>query len=152
MSKCGGYHIYFFFQAEDGIRDLIVTGVQTCALPIYNYVCDAHATFMKGSFTVGTPAPPPPPAAAKVLASVGPGPKIAVRGVVGLTSGKAVIVVRDASKNDNFHLVGPGLNKATGVMFRGTVTWKVTLKPGSYSFRSDRHKTLRGAFRVAASG
>src|SRR5216683_5048706 len=27
--------IYFFFQAEDGIRHLIVTGVQTCALPIY---------------------------------------------------------------------------------------------------------------------
>src|SRR2546421_312312 len=27
---------FFFFQAEDGIRDLIVTGVQTCALPIYN--------------------------------------------------------------------------------------------------------------------
>src|SRR2546421_6587006 len=25
----------FFFQAEDGIRDLIVTGVQTCALPIW---------------------------------------------------------------------------------------------------------------------
>src|SRR3989440_9573292 len=25
---------FFFFQAEDGIRDLIVTGVQTCALPI----------------------------------------------------------------------------------------------------------------------
>src|SRR5256886_11705934 len=25
----------FFFQAEDGIRDLTVTGVQTCALPIY---------------------------------------------------------------------------------------------------------------------
>src|SRR5256712_2174187 len=28
-------HFFFFFQAEDGIRDLIVTGVQTCALPIY---------------------------------------------------------------------------------------------------------------------
>src|SRR5207245_7406586 len=27
--------IYFFFQAEDGIRDATVTGVQTCALPIY---------------------------------------------------------------------------------------------------------------------
>src|SRR2546430_10197159 len=26
----------FFFQAEDGIRDLTVTGVQTCALPIYD--------------------------------------------------------------------------------------------------------------------
>src|SRR3989441_11741834 len=27
--------IVFFFQAEDGIRDKLVTGVQTCALPIY---------------------------------------------------------------------------------------------------------------------
>src|SRR3712207_6852807 len=27
---------FFFFQAEDGIRDISVTGVQTCALPIYN--------------------------------------------------------------------------------------------------------------------
>jgi len=26
--------IIFFFQAEDGIRDVAVTGVQTCALPI----------------------------------------------------------------------------------------------------------------------
>src|SRR2546425_4830184 len=32
-----GYHawlFFFFFQAEDGIRDKLVTGVQTCALPI----------------------------------------------------------------------------------------------------------------------
>src|SRR4051795_13658992 len=28
--------IYLFFQAEDGIRDESVTGVQTCALPIYS--------------------------------------------------------------------------------------------------------------------
>src|SRR5688572_2777966 len=28
------FFIFFFFQAEDGIRDLTVTGVQTCALPI----------------------------------------------------------------------------------------------------------------------
>src|SRR5204862_1712024 len=27
--------MFFFFQAEDGIRDLYVTGVQTCALPIF---------------------------------------------------------------------------------------------------------------------
>ena len=27
----------FFFQAEDGIRDYDVTGVQTCALPIFGY-------------------------------------------------------------------------------------------------------------------
>src|SRR2546430_7729781 len=29
-----GMMLFFFFQAEDGIRDLTVTGVQTCALPI----------------------------------------------------------------------------------------------------------------------
>src|SRR5436305_1522922 len=30
----------FFFQAEDGIRDADVTGVQTCALPIFNRIFD----------------------------------------------------------------------------------------------------------------
>src|SRR5580692_7874877 len=35
--------IVFFFQAEDGIRDLTVTGVQTCALPILSRA--GHAVF-----------------------------------------------------------------------------------------------------------
>src|SRR2546429_1982918 len=33
MSQYGCF-VFFFFQAEDGIRDVAVTGVQTCALPI----------------------------------------------------------------------------------------------------------------------
>src|SRR3712207_7386066 len=34
-SRCMiGRGVFFFFQAEDGIRDIGVTGVQTCALPI----------------------------------------------------------------------------------------------------------------------
>src|SRR2546430_13535091 len=37
--RSGRSYSIFFFQAEDGIRDLTVTGVQTCALPI----CDAIA-------------------------------------------------------------------------------------------------------------
>src|SRR5688572_31749841 len=32
--RVGDLCFFFFFQAEDGIRDLTVTGVQTCALPI----------------------------------------------------------------------------------------------------------------------
>src|SRR5690349_25106995 len=32
-----GPTLFFFFQAEDGIRDLYVTGVQTCALPIWGH-------------------------------------------------------------------------------------------------------------------
>src|SRR5207302_8121835 len=31
----GSFSLFFFFQAEDGIRDFHVTGVQTCALPIF---------------------------------------------------------------------------------------------------------------------
>src|SRR5690606_25662445 len=34
---------FFFFQAEDGIRDFHVTGVQTCALPIYEPFADSSA-------------------------------------------------------------------------------------------------------------
>src|SRR5712675_1297319 len=36
VGMCGSFFIltFFFFQAEDGIRDVAVTGVQTCALPI----------------------------------------------------------------------------------------------------------------------
>src|SRR5205823_5239607 len=34
------YFIYFFFQAEDGIRDKLVTGVQTCALPIFRKILE----------------------------------------------------------------------------------------------------------------
>src|SRR2546430_12186634 len=33
-----GETVCFFFQAEDGIRDLTVTGVQTCALPIFIFI------------------------------------------------------------------------------------------------------------------
>src|SRR5256885_4953446 len=35
-SVCSRLCVFFFFQAEDGIRDYKVTGVQTCALPIFN--------------------------------------------------------------------------------------------------------------------
>src|SRR5206468_7558871 len=36
------FFFFFFFQAEDGIRDLIVTGVQTCALPISYSFCNGE--------------------------------------------------------------------------------------------------------------
>src|SRR5438874_10544513 len=35
---------FFFFQAEDGIRDLYVTGVQTCALPIFSAASHASSS------------------------------------------------------------------------------------------------------------
>src|SRR5207248_8081031 len=36
-------HFSFFFQAEDGIRDRTVTGVQTCALPISHLLCRRYS-------------------------------------------------------------------------------------------------------------
>src|SRR2546430_10329927 len=39
----------FFFQAEDGIRDLTVTGVQTCALPISSYARPLDVTMRNGT-------------------------------------------------------------------------------------------------------
>src|SRR3989441_3948173 len=49
--------IFFFFQAEDGIRDKLVTGVQTCALPISGGIDWAHAEALAYAslLTEGTP-------------------------------------------------------------------------------------------------
>src|SRR5207249_9251242 len=50
-------YLFFFFQAEDGIRDRNVTGVQTCALPICMLVPTLleHGTeAQKGRFIPGT--------------------------------------------------------------------------------------------------
>ena len=115
----------------------------------YRYVCDAHPTTMKGSFTVGTVAPTTPSVTQKVGASVGPGAKIAF--ARSAKAGKAVITVRDRTTKDNFHLVGPGVNKKTGVKFTGTVKWTVTLRAGTYTFRSDAHSKLHGKTTVAKS-
>src|SRR5260370_37842794 len=41
---------FFFFQAEDGIRDSSVTGVQTCALPI-SESCRAKSLLLKAAFS-----------------------------------------------------------------------------------------------------
>src|ERR671927_100635 len=51
-------HFFFFFQAEDGIRDHCVTGVQTCALPIFARdggaaVVLEHGDFVTGNLVVG---------------------------------------------------------------------------------------------------
>src|SRR5258708_12858781 len=43
------YSLCFFFQAEDGIRDDLVTGVQTCALPISDMLIVLNQSFISGS-------------------------------------------------------------------------------------------------------
>jgi plastocyanin len=110
----------------------------------YRYVCDVHATSMKGSFTVGNVPTTTP--AIKMSASVGPGAKIAF--ARSAKAGKTTITIRDLTAKDNFHLTGPGVNKKTGVAFKGTLKWTVTLKAGTYTYRSDAHKGLKGTLKV----
>src|SRR5256885_14459579 len=64
-----GVFCFFFFQAEDGIRDYKVTGVQTCALPISSSVAEncacsrkrAASSSLAGVAVVPVPVPPPGP-------------------------------------------------------------------------------------------
>jgi len=115
---------------------------------LYTYNCDAHPN-LKGSFRVGN-APPPP---ARLNGRVGPKRTISLRNASGrlvkvIPAKTYKIVVKDATKTDNFHLKGPGVNKRTGVTFKGTKAWTLKLVEGSYTYRSDAHPKLRRSFKV----
>ncbi len=114
----------------------------------YAFVCDPHSDAMAGKFAVGasdygssSPTTTTGSAAAKSIAArVGPGRTLAFPAK--LTHGKYVITVRDASATDNVHLRGPGVDRRTGIAFRGTAKWTLTLKTGRYRAWSDAHRSL----------
>jgi hypothetical protein len=107
----------------------------------YTFVCDAHASVMRGYFLAGNVA------ATSLAGSVGPRKTISLKPKSALP-GPATIAVNDRSATDNFHLSGPGVNRKTGVKTRGRATWNVTLAPGSYTYKSDKTKKLRGTLIV----
>ena len=86
---------------------------------------------------------------------VGPGFEIEVKNPAGkdlktIKAGAYRIKVQDKSGIHNFHLLGPGLNKKTGVGFQGETTWTIKLKPGKYTYQCDPHASggMKGSFRV----
>ena len=91
---------------------------------------------------------------AQLTGEVGPGYTIEVtkggKDVKTLKPGKYTIKVEDKATIHNFHLMGPGLNKKTGVSFKGETTWKITLKPGRYTYQCDPHAAvgMKGHFTV----
>jgi hypothetical protein len=116
----------------------------------YTFQCDAHPGTMRGTLAVGA-APPPRP---KLTGRVGPGKVISLKNAAGATvkslkAGTYRLTVRDATRADNFHLLGRSVNKKTGVRFKGSVTWTVTFRAGSYTVRSDASKKLRRTFKVS---
>ena len=147
------HNFHFKGPGVDQKTEVETTGTVTWNVTLvdgkYTFVCDAHPAQMKGVLNVG----PPPPAPKKLSAKVGPKRTISLKSASGavvktLKAGSYKIAVRDATKSDNFHLVGPGVNKKTGVKFRGAVTWTLKLKAGKHTVRSDAHKKLRRTFKV----
>ena len=54
--------------------------------------------------------------------------------VTKLSPGSYTIMVKDDSTTWDFKLTGPGVNKSTTDKMKGTVTWHVTLKKGTYTY------------------
>jgi len=152
------HDFHLFGPGVDKSTDVEFTGTVTWTVTlsdgVYHFQCDPHASVMHGAFSVGsvtgtttTTTSPPPPKPKRLVATVGPGYTISLRNPAGrsvstLEAGKYAITVRDRSSSHDFHLVGPGVNRKTGVAFKGTVTWTVTLKKGVLRFRCDPHATL----------
>jgi hypothetical protein len=137
----------------DKFTDIAGTGDVTWNVTLvdgtYTFLCDAHPGTMRGTLKVGV-APPPTP---KLSGKVGPGKTISLKTAAGaavksLAAGTYRLAVRDATRADNFHVLGKGVNKKTGVKFKGSVMWTVAFKAGTYTVRSDATKKLRRTFRV----
>jgi plastocyanin len=142
-----------------------VTWTVTIIDGTYTFVCDAHASTMKGSFTVGNvqpppPPPPPPPSGfakgTKLKGTVGPGFTISLKDGAGKPVKKVKagttyrVSVADRSASHNFHLSGPGVNKKTVIGKKATTTWKLKFRKGTYRFRCDPHKAvMKGIFKAS---
>jgi NitT/TauT family transport system substrate-binding protein len=68
--------------------------------------------------------------------------------VTKLVHGKYTFIVSDTSKTRNFQLRGPGVNKSTSVKGTGRSLWTVTLKKGTYTFRSSGRPLLKRTLQV----
>lgn len=161
------HNFHLFGPGVNETTDVGSTGTVTWNVTLtdgtYTFQCDAHGSSMRRTFKVGTggtttattPAATAPAASvARLSGSVGPGFTIALRNAAGakvktLKRGAYTITVRDRARTHDFHLVGPGVNRKTGVAFVGTQTWKVRLGKGTLRFFCDPHKTImRGSVSV----
>ena len=157
------HNFHLFGPGVDESTQVGGTGTVTWTVTLrdgnYTLLCDPHPIDMRRTFVVGTPPPPapvPPPTTTpppppRLLATVGPRKTISLRNARGVVlkrvkPGVYRIVVRDRTKAHNFHLVGKGVNRKSGIAFVGTRTWKVKLAAGTLRFFSDRApKKVRGS-------
>jgi plastocyanin len=93
-------------------------------------------------------------ASAGLVGEVGPGFTIEVKRngkeLKTIKAGTYKIKVEDKGSIHDFHFIGKGLNKKTGVSFVGDQTWTITLKPGKVTYQCDPHASsgMKGSFTV----
>jgi len=112
------------------------------------------------TFTVAAAAPilvsPVQAKSSGLTGEVGPGFSIEVKkgnkDLKTIKAGTYKIKVEDKASIHNFHLMGPGLNRKTGISFMGDTTWTIKLKPGTYTYQCDPHASsgMKGHFKVTA--
>jgi plastocyanin len=73
--------------------------------------------------------------------TVGPGFTITMNKKT-VKAGTYTITIHDLASIHDFHITGPGVNKATSVTGTGTTKWTVKLKKGTYHFVCDPHHTI----------
>jgi hypothetical protein len=91
-----------------------------------------------------------------LFGTVGPGFTITLKNsngkaVKSVPAGTYTFVITDKASIHDFHLFGKGVNKKTGVAFKGTTTWKgqKLIKGKTYKFRCDVHPTvMKGSFKA----
>ena len=95
-----------------------------------------------------------PAASSGLVGEVGPGFTIEVKlngkDVKTLKHGTYKMKIEDKGSIHDFHLMGNGVNKKTGVSFVGDQTWTVTFKPGKVTYQCDPHAAsgMKGSFKV----
>jgi plastocyanin len=95
-----------------------------------------------------------PAQATKLHARVGPSFTISLSTEAGarvtkLDPGTYEIQVDDMSEEHNFHLTGPGVDRATEIGEVGTQQWTVTVRDGTYTYVCDPHQgMMEGSFTV----
>jgi plastocyanin len=140
----------------DEATDIEGTGTTTWNVTFtngtYTFVCDAHSTTMKGTFTVGqvTTQPTAPPSTPTLVGVVGKNNayKISLtqngKLVKTLKHGTYKIVIHDDSSLHSYELDGPHGKSwtFTSVKFKGTKTFKLNLVAGKYKAYCAAHESV----------
>jgi plastocyanin len=128
----------------------------------YRYHCDPHPS-LAGTFTVGSPATPTPPAGpapitakTRLVLTSGPAQVITLKTAAGkavrtMKLGTYSLTVRDRSRAHDAHVIAPGFNRKTTIVFVGTQRWKMKLaKVGTLRFLCDLHASagMRGSAKI----